>query len=181
MAVRVRELYARALFDAAASDEERRRFLTELRDLNALFGENPDYLRLMISPSLEKAKRRELLGEAFAGEVHPKVLNLMKVLTDNGRFREFSAITEEYGLLLDEYDGVLAVTAITAAPLSAELAGRIREKLAAETGKTVRLETRVDRSVLGGVLLRYEGREIDGTVRAKLDGMRARIVNTAVN
>jgi len=179
MAVQVRELYAQALFDAA-DPGERKAFLPELQALEKLFSENPEYPRLMDSPSLEKAKRRELLSEAFSGQVDAKVLNFLKVLADNGRFSAFPAIVGEYGQILDRAAGVLAVTAVTAAPLSEEMTERLKAKLAAQTGRTIRLEVRVDPSVLGGILLQYEGKEIDGTVRAKLSALRSQISDAAV-
>ncbi len=181
MAERVRDVYASALFDAAASDEERQELLAQLRELDSLLGNMPDYMRLMATPAVSKEEKRGLLEGAFAGQVHPKLLNLLKVLVNNGRFPYYSSIAEQYGQLLDEHQGILAVTAVTAMPLSEETAHRLEEKLRTETGRDVRLTVEVDPSVLGGVLLRYGGREIDGTVRARLDGMRQRILSSAIH
>jgi len=76
MAERVRDVYASALFDAAASDEERQELLVQLRELDSLLGNMPDYMRLMATPAVSKEEKRGLLEGAFAGQVHPKLLNL---------------------------------------------------------------------------------------------------------
>ena len=103
MAERVRDVYASALFDAAASDEERQELLVQLRELDSLLGNMPDYMRLMATPAVSKEEKRGLLEGAFAGQVHPKLLNLLKVLVNNGRFPYYSSIAEQYGQLLDEH------------------------------------------------------------------------------
>lgn len=181
MAERVREVYASALFDAAASDEERQELLAQAQELRALLGSMPDYTRLMATPAVPKEEKLELLEKAFSGQVHPKLLNLLRVLVNNGRFPYFSEIAEEFQQLLDEHRGVLAVTAVTAMPLSGETTRRLEEKLRADTGRDVRLKVEVDPSVLGGLLLRYGGKEIDGTIRTRLDGMRQRILGSAIH
>ena len=54
---------------------------------------------------------------------------------------------------------------------------KLRAKLAAMTGKTIELTVRVDPSVLGGIRLDMEGTRLDGTVRHRLDALRADIAN----
>ena len=82
--------------------------------------------------------------------------------------------------MLDEHNGVLAVTAVTAMPLSRQMEEKLLAKLSAETGKEIRLTNQVDASLLGGILLRYDGKEIDGTVRARLSGIREKILSAGI-
>ena len=179
MALRARELYARALFEACLEGGTLEETGRELSGLRELLAANPAYGKLMSSPSLAKEKRRELLNEAF-GELHPMTLNFLKVLADNGRFGELDGIAGEFQALLDEHNGVLAVTAVTAMPLSRQMEEKLLAKLSAETGKEIRLTNQVDASLLGGILLRYDGKEIDGTVRARLSGIREKILSAGI-
>ena len=52
------------------------------------------------------------------------------------------------------------------------------EKLQKITGKTIELTNRVDPDVLGGVRLDYNGKCVDGTVKNRMDKMRALLQNT---
>jgi len=72
------------------------------------------------------------------------------------------------------------VQAVTAVPLTEAQHGRLAEKLAKLTGKTVELTNRVDPSVLGGVRLDYDGKRVDGTVQSRLDSIRDLLKNTVL-
>ena len=52
---------------------------------------------------------------------------------------------------------------------------RLIDKLEKVTGKTVVLQEKVDKSVMGGISLSFPGKELDGTVRTRLDSLKARI------
>ena len=75
---------------------------------------------------------------------------------------------EQMRLLQKTYDSFVRAGAL----LDAEQKARLTEKLAAVTGKTIHLETRVDESCLGGVRLDVEGVRLDGTLKSRLDTLR---------
>ena len=52
---------------------------------------------------------------------------------------------------------------------------KLSEKLSALTGKNILLKTQVEPSVIGGIILRYDNKEIDGSVQKKLDSLRNNI------
>jgi F-type H+-transporting ATPase subunit delta len=68
----------------------------------------------------------------------------------------------------------------SAAPLSDAERDAVRERLAAMTGDTVEIETRVDPSLLGGILVRMGDRLIDGSVRGRLERLRTRLTSGVV-
>ena len=84
----------------------------------------------------------------------------------------FDRIVKEFTLLYYQEKNIVAVTAVTAVELSAPLREKLQRKLETATGKTVFLQTEVEPAVLGGVLLRYDNKELDGTVREKLNKLR---------
>ena len=72
------------------------------------------------------------------------------------------------------------MTAVTAAPLSDELRRKLESKLSAVSGKTIDLTCRVDPGILGGVRLDWDGKQLDGTVRRRLDDIRDILRNTVL-
>ena len=62
-------------------------------------------------------------------------------------------------------------------PLAEAQMAALTSALRTTVGKTVELHTRVDKAVLGGVLVKVGGRTYDGTLRARLEGLRARLVS----
>lgn len=135
------------------------------------FGQTPEYLKLVQNPAVPLAERLGLLDEAFAA-VHEYVRSLLKLLCEKSALGLAAGCLQEYGARLDEARGILPVQAVSAVPLDAAQQKALREKLAAQTGKTIRLENVVDPSVMGGVRLRYEGKELDGTAAGRLAALR---------
>ena len=57
---------------------------------------------------------------------------------------------------------------------------RLKDKLERATGKRVTVKNTVDKSLLGGIKLRYMGRQLDGTLKTKLEGIEKNLKNTII-
>ena len=174
------KMYGGSLYELAAEEGADERILTELDQCRALLVENPDYLRLLSTPSLPKKERCGLLDEALRGEVHPYLLNFLKILCERGQLRQLGDCARAYRLRYNADHGILEATAVSAVALTPDQAARLRQKLEAVTGKTIHLQCRVDPGVLGGIRLDMDGTELDGTVKNRLSGLRTSIASAAL-
>ena len=169
--------YGSALYALAAEEHCEDDVLNGLTLARDAFSEQPDYLKLVQNPALPAAERLGLLDEAFSG-AHPYVLNFLKLLCERSALGLTGGCLAQYRALLFEARGILPVQAVSAvAPTDAQQKA-LAEKLSAKTGLTVQLENLVDPSVLGGVKLRYEGRELDGTASGRLAALRRALLGT---
>jgi len=175
---RIGSVYAQALYDLAKDESISTDILGELRSLGAIFSENADYLRLLSTPNLPKDERCGILDETFSGRVHEYVLNFLKILTEKGYIRYFGDCIEAYRQLYNDDNGILPVKVVTAAAITAEQEQRLASKLNSITGKTVEIENKIDPGCIGGVLLDYDGKRVDDTVRHRLDAVRSLLKNT---
>ena len=76
-------------------------------------------------------------------------------------------------MLYDEYKGRLRAEAVSAIPLTEAQISRLTAKLSRITGKTVILRCTTDKSILGGIKLRYGGTQLDGSIKTRLDRFEA--------
>lgn len=136
-----------------------------------VFRDNPGYLTLVQNPALSKEERLGLLDQAFEG-THRYVLNLLKLLCQRSSLGLTAGCLEQLRALVYDQRGILPVEVISAVPLTDAQQEVLRAKLEAKTGKTVLLQSKLDPAVLGGVKLRYEGRELDGTAAGRLGALR---------
>ena len=166
------KMYGGSLYDLAAEEGLETRILGELDEVQQLLKQNPDYLRLLSTPSIPKKERCGLLDEALRGQVHLYVLNFLKILCEKGSLRELSGCTRAYRIRYNQAHGILEATAISAVPLTAKQRAALHAKLESLTGKTIDLKTKVDAKVLGGIRLDIEGTELDGTVQNRLASLR---------
>jgi len=90
------KMYGGSLYDLAAEEGLETRILGELDEVQQLLKQNPDYLRLLSTPSIPKKERCGLLDEALRGQVHLYVLNFLKILCEKGTLRELSGCARAY-------------------------------------------------------------------------------------
>ena len=166
------KMYGGSLYDLAAEEGLETRILGELDEVQQLLKQNPDYLRLLSTPSIPKKERCGLLDEALRGQVHLYVLNFLKILCEKGTLRELSGCARAYHIRYNQAHGILEATAISAVPLTEQQLSALHTKLESLTGKTIDLKTKVDAKVLGGIRLDIEGTELDGTVQNRLVSLR---------
>ena len=173
-------MYGGSLYDLAAEEGLETRILGELEQAAQLLKANPDYLRLLSTPSIPKKERCGLLDEALRGQVHLYVLNFLKILCEKGTLRELSGCARAYRLRYNQAHGILEATATSAVPMTAQQTQALHAKLEKLTGKTIDLKTKVDPDVLGGIRLDMEGTELDGTVQNRLAALRRDIASVTL-
>ena len=173
-------VYGEALFSLAKDEKLDTDILRQLLVLEQSFSQEPDFARLMGAPNLSKEERCGILDESFRGKVHEYVLNFLKILTEKGYFRHFSACVRAYRERYNEVHNILTVTAVTAVALTAAQSQKLSEKLGRLTGKTIELVNRVDPACIGGVRLDYDGKRVDDTVSHRLDALRGLLKNTVL-
>lgn len=165
--------YGRALADLAAEENLEEQLLAETRAVRALLRENPGYPRLLASPDVPKPERLALLDEAFGGRIHRYLLHFLKMITERGYAAQTAELLAEYERLYCERRGIVTASVQSAVPLSEDQLRRLRDKLCAVTGKNVELSCTVDPALIGGIRLTVNNTLFEGSVRAKLDQMRA--------
>ena len=176
----VGNVYGESLYTLAREENLSEQIGVELTALRGGFRQEPEFIRLLSSPSLTKVERCQILDDSFRGKVHPYVLNFLKILTEKGYMRHFGDCCKAYTAHFDQDNGIVRVTAVTAVALTDSQSARLTEKLSRSTGKQVILHNRVEPGVLGGVRLDYDGQRLDDTVSHHLDAVRELLSKTVL-
>lgn len=164
--------YGEALYELCSEENCAQEVLGQLDMVGSLFGAEPKYPRLLQDPALPKEERLQMLDEAFRGNVHPYLLNFLKILCEKSAMETLPGCVDRFRSLYNEAHGLLPVTATSAVALTEEQKRALVEKLSGLTGKTILLENRVDESLMGGVKVQYDGKELDGSVAGRLEALR---------
>ena len=172
--------YGQAMYDLARDEGKSQQILAELSVLDQSLSAEPQFLQLLSSPNIPKEERVQILDDSFRGKIDPYVLNFLKVLTEKGYMRHFSGCCQYYRQQYNKDNGIVPVVAYTAVPLSDELRRKLTAKLSTVTGKTIELDCRIDPETLGGVRLDFDGKQVDGTVRRRLEDIRGLLKNTVL-
>jgi F-type H+-transporting ATPase subunit delta len=137
---------------------------------------HPEARTILSNPSIDVRRRQDAVSALLDGRVGPEGLNLAKLLVGANRTDDLDAIIEEYGRLADEDAGRVRATATTAVPLSRAEATNLVASLSRRWGREVRVDVRVDPTIIGGLVLRIGDRVIDASVATRLQQLRRRLV-----
>ena len=173
-------VYGQGLYALAKEEALEEAILQELDLLKTAFAEEPDFIKLLSSANVPKAERLTVIDSSFRGKVQPYVLNFLKLLTEKGYIAHFADCCETYRDLYNGDRGILQVQAVSAIALTENQKQQLTDKLSAITGKTIDIVCKVDKSVLGGIRLNYNGTQVDGTVQSRLQAIEKRLKNTVL-
>ena len=140
---------------------------------------SPEYVKLLDTPSVSREEKAALIDEAFK-TLNYAVINLAKMLSDKKCVHLIPKISEDFENMYNDKMGIMTVTAVTAIAMSEAQCTAMANKLAASTGKTVIIKNEVNREILGGVQLRYDGVQIDASVKARLDTFSESLKNIVI-
>lgn len=174
---RIETMYGQGLYTLAKEEGLAQTILEQMQVLAECFESQPDYVKLLASHDLPKQERTGLL-DSFREQVHPYVLNFLKLLTEKGYIRQFGGCCKVFRQQYYQDHGVLEVRAVSAIVLTDDQKQRLTEKLTAITGKKIALVCREDPTVLGGIRLNYDGMQVDGTVQGRLEAIGRQLKNT---
>ena len=151
--------YGSALYALAEDEKQEDAFLSQLGEVCKLLDDNPDYVRLIKDRAIAKTERLALLDGAFSGQIHPYLLNFMKLLCERGAFGEMAACQAEYISCYNEKHGIVPAKVFSAEALSDEQLARLKAALERTSGKHVTLDVHVDAvALVGGMRVEMAGK-----------------------
>ena len=163
--------YAEALYTLAVEEDcvetiarDYSRVVEEIRDV-------PDLIRFLTHPLVARDVKTSLLRRAFP-DVSEYLHNLFAILVRNGREGYIGMIYDEFERLRASEEGLVQVRVMTAQKLTTNDRKRLSDHLQRSLGGKVRLDERIDESLIGGLRIEVDGKVIDGSLRARLDELK---------
>ena len=159
--------YARAAFEHARQAGQLSEW-SQMLSLCAAVASDDNVVRLLNNPSLTGKKQAEAFLALCEGSLSKDVENFIHVLSDNKRLELLPAIDILFDELKAEEERSQDVSVTSAFPLSSEQEAALAKKIEARLGRSVTLNTQIDKSLIGGVIVRAGDLVIDGSLRARL-------------
>jgi F-type H+-transporting ATPase subunit delta len=164
--------YASALFDLASEAGTVTAVESDLDSLEAALGESAELRALIRNPEIS----REQIGKVMTG-VGQKIglsdltKNFLGVLAENRRVAELPAMIRAFHMIAAAQRGEVTAEVASAHALTDEQVTTLETKLRAREGRTVKLKTRVDPALLGGLVVTVGSKRIDGSIRTRLNSL----------
>jgi len=166
--------YAVALYQLAAEEDAVDAIETELRGVVDEMAASREIGRYLAHPLVPRERKGAFVDAAFP-ELSERMRSLFGLLIRNRREAYVDLIHAEFVATRADAEGRIPVRVTTARSLEDDERTRLIAQLEAALGRQVQLEEQVDGTLLGGARIETDGRVIDGSLRARLDGLRARL------
>ncbi len=175
MAGMVEKTYAEAVFSLGKEQNCLETLCTEIFETAEIFGENPDFIKLLSSPTISLAEKKTSLEKIFGGKISEYAMNFLFVVTEKNRASSFVGIADCLKSLYNDYNGIIEVKVTTAEPMSDALKQKLIAKLESVSGKKITLVEKTDKSIIGGIILDYDNVRMDSSVKNRIEGIRASV------
>lgn len=170
--------YAEAAFEIAQRDDTMEVWMRAM-DVAEQRLSAPEVTRLLANPSLPAAARVTVLGRVLGDDVSGAQRNLIALMVRRGRFEQLPAVIREFRRLYRGREGIVEATVTSASTLDVAEVDALQARLEQLTGKRVELDQRTDADLLGGLVVRVGDQLIDGSVRGRLERLRADLTTIA--
>lgn len=169
----IAERYATALFELAEDEKA----LNELENDVGRFAtlhDSSDDLQAFIRSPVYRAEEQVRAIEAVLKQagIGGQTANFFKVVAANRRLFATPEIIAAFRRLIAKRRGEVTAEVTSAEPLSDTHVAALKEALKASLGKDVTLDTRVDPSLIGGLIVKVGSRMIDSSLKTKLSSLK---------
>jgi F-type H+-transporting ATPase subunit delta len=165
--------YATALFELAEAQGALDAVAADLGKISAMLAASEDLTRLVRSPLFSAEEQ----GRAFSAVLDKAgisglVKNFAGLVIKNRRLFALADMISAYGALLAQKRGEVTAQVTSAHPLGDAQVESLKAALKAATGRDVRIDTKVDAGLLGGLIVKVGSRMIDSSLRTKLNSLK---------
>ncbi len=160
--------YALAVFSLASKEKRGKDFLNILETF--VKGIDEDTYKFFAHPKISGLDKKQTL-EKVVNDI--LLLNFLKVLVDNDRFSLIEAISLEYKDILNNLNQIMNVNVVSNKPLNKINLDKIKNKLKEKYNRKIQIEEIIDRNIIGGFRIEFEGNVIDETINKQLNDIKS--------
>ena len=172
----ISRVYATALIELAVAKDELPGLTRDLQSLAALLGPKSDFVRFLESPEFGFDQKRRFLERVTVDAESTLTLRFLLLLVRKHREPLLGPIIAMFDHLCDERAGRIRGRLSSARSLTAEELARLESKLGVSVKREVKLSVEVDERLLAGMMLHFEDKTIDGSLRTRLSRMRDKLM-----
>lgn len=162
--------YAKAVFEAA-KDQSAVDLWDQALDFAAVVAADQEVANTLANPGLSVQRKAELFVDCFEDPLPEALRNFLLILAENKRLALLPEVSSLFSIYRADLERSVKLTVNTAFELSADEQEKLIKALSKKLERKVELETAVDQSLIGGMVVRTGDLIIDASVRGKLARM----------
>ena len=168
--IKTAKRYALALSQSAIDN------IDEINENLALVDEvifsNADFMNFFSHPIVSLKDKKDTLNETLSNKINEKTLNFLNTLLDENRFNIFKTIYELFKKEIDLIKNKQRVNVTSVITLDEKEKEKLQKKLIEKLQKDVIISYEENEEILGGLLIKFEDKIIDLSLKTKFDDLR---------
>ncbi|MEX2253016.1 MAG: ATP synthase F1 subunit delta [Thermoleophilaceae bacterium] len=169
------EGYARALFEIARADGTIDEVEDELFRFARSYESSESLRNALADEGIPAGKRQAIVEDLLGDTATSTTVQLVSMVVGSGRASDLVAIVDALVQRASSSKNLEVAEVRSAVPLTDDQQDRLKAAIANATGTQVNLKVVVDPSVVGGLVATVGDIVIDGTVRTKVEQLKARL------
>lgn len=172
MAKQVDATYGNALFELAVELNKIDELYNETIALTDILRDEEELIKFLNHPHISKEEKAKVVKETFDGRCSDELAGLMDMVVRKNHAASLVAIFEYFIKLVKEEKKIGVVSITSAITLLDEQKSSIEKRILETTAyESLEAEYKVDKSLLGGLVIRIQDRVVDSSIKTKLDGL----------
>jgi F-type H+-transporting ATPase subunit delta len=165
--------YASALYDLADEKSAIDAVAGDLTALQKMIDDSDDFRRFIKSPVLSRADQSKgIAAIAEKAQLSPLTLKFLGLVASNRRLFALPGMIAGYRAILAERRGQATAHVTSATPLNDNQIKSLIEALKKSIGRNVDVVSKVDPSILGGLIVKVGSRMVDSSLKSKLQRLK---------
>jgi F-type H+-transporting ATPase subunit delta len=159
--------YAKAAFEFAADAGDLQGWSKSLATAGAV-AQQPTVIKLLSSPSSTAQQQAAAVTEICGDDLSPTGQNFIAILSENRRLQLLPQISHQFEIMKANREKAVDVDVVAAQEMDAEQQQKLSDALSAKLERKVNMQVSLDKSLLGGAVIRAGDTVIDGSIRGRL-------------
>jgi F-type H+-transporting ATPase subunit delta len=169
--------YSSAFFDDAVANQKLEKVKQDVNLIAQTITVSKDFDNFIKNPIIETSKKQSVIQELFASKLDTVTMNFLKLLIVNRREMYLPLILKKFVNKYNDVNGITEVNVSVAAELDAATQNKIEDFIKKQSGKpNVKINQKVDASILGGFVIDFGDKILDNSVKYKLNKIRQELL-----
>ena len=164
--------YAKSFIDISLEQNSLEKSYSDMVLIDSVCSSNKDFLSLLRSPIIKTDLKIKILKELFANSLSALTLSFVSLITNKKREGLLPEISASFISLYKKNKNIKEVVVTSAFALDDDLKNSLMDYISNETNSKVDLKEKIDKSLIGGAIIRMDDKQLDASISSSLKALK---------
>lgn len=168
--------YAKAIFEIAKEENSIDSVFRDMKTVEILCNSSHDFKNLLSNSQINYNEKKTAILSLIKDH-NSLTIKLLDLLIQNKRVNIVNDIANSFIQLYNSHNDIKEAVVITASPIDKDLEEKILSKINISDLKSINLKNIVNPEILGGFIIRFDGKEYNASVKQNLNNLKTQLTN----